>query len=1400
MESEVTQGRGWPGAFRVKAVLVLVVVGTAICIAGRAGDGRDPALTIPYCPKPPVIDGKLAEGEWEFAAAVSMFEAYSRPVSRVMRMEQPTFYVCWDSDNLYVAMDSLESPVNRVMAQCVQNDHMRVIGDDCMELMVCPGDSEAIKDPDFPTYYFAVNSIGTLWDAMFKPLRAERYNSWQSGAEIAHGVDGTRWNCEMRVPLASIAGERPVDGTMWRMNFDRTYHGYYWSAWNASGGLNDPRVGGDVTFATSCPSVRLVSVEELIAASLKIVMEVANATETAQDVTLSITATGYDEKGEEPVSVGTDEKTVAVAPGTKQEIALGGGQRLRRYNTITLAATDAAGKRLFFLQRDVQIPVPRIAVRPAPELSLVYVFPRFLPSLERLAVEVDVTAWLRKMGAEDGAFQTEVTVCPKDSPGKPVIRWTCDGFKRGKGVWRPSATDQPKGKYSVPVRVTGSGKAVWRASTRDLPEGEYTVRVRVSESGKELIVHDDWFEKRIFDWMVHKRGLTEEAPAPYTALEVDGASVRPWGREYRFAPTGLPGAVVSQSKPLLSGPVTLQAIVNGKPAKAEVKHPFKVRDAKPVEVCGESLLSLRGMAVFLVSSTEFDGLTIFRLTYAPADKPVTLNRMRLRIPLTGKYCRFYSASGDKEGTNIQGAVLPDAQGKFYDSKEHTYAVGGYPTFSTLLWIGDYDSYFCYAADNPKGWVVRDDAPAVEASREGDEVVVWLNLVNDDVKLAFARTLEFAFQTGPTKPLPKGWRGIQFDGDPGAVPTTVSRPPLAGGGLTLYGGPNVIHPGLTPDVVEKSRERIAEYASSGPYKVVGYHRWPMAIKGHPTTRVYRGEWGIDKAEWDSAKSVTKWQWEKRLFGDDKDLYIRLLVKPVPSYVDYMIYAYDEALKETELCGTYDDTGSPISVYDEELCLGYSAADGRKVCSSGLWIYRDRWKRAAALHARHGRPNYMGDSQHTQAHYQPAYGFIGLWMPCERGYYNHHLDRDNLDFYGSLERYYAYNPSHAFGQPGCAIGMGSMQTALDLLARDTRVMMMMALLHDQDVGTFGHRDPRTVYRLREVRNVFRQWEDDVSFTGFWAEPCPARAENPAFRVSLYRRPNSTLLIVGNTGEAGSSRIVPGWKALGLDVRTAQLGAPETGETIALKDGGFTVDLPRHGVRLVLAGDLSGYAWQPARDPGRDLPRPANALVELSDALRGPELDAGWTVDLHEGSSSVGFVDGRCYVQANHYGYGHIRRKLGVDNVSVQCMVLGKGVGGVDAYCGGMGLWWKGGAYVRVIPGGNKKKFYYETTGERPVYGREISTEAVPRWYPYFANGVKIQLTPEAIRFFVSTDGKTWEQDRELPRSDKTAGAPTWVVLGNGGATGDEPLFKNVTSRHFRPDHCNLVTVFTDFAVGE
>jgi hypothetical protein len=152
----------------------------------------DPEWVIPACPTPPKIDGQLAPGEWQFAVALTGLEAYN--AGSGMRTEQPVFYVFRDRENLYVAMDSLESNTNTLVASCVKHDYLGLIGDDCLELMVAPGTRSEADRFDFPTFYLAANSLGTIWDARFVPLSAEVHNSWESGVEVANAVDGTRNN------------------------------------------------------------------------------------------------------------------------------------------------------------------------------------------------------------------------------------------------------------------------------------------------------------------------------------------------------------------------------------------------------------------------------------------------------------------------------------------------------------------------------------------------------------------------------------------------------------------------------------------------------------------------------------------------------------------------------------------------------------------------------------------------------------------------------------------------------------------------------------------------------------------------------------------------------------------------------------------------------------------------------------------------------------------------------------------------------------------------------------------------------------------------------------------------------------------------------------------------------
>jgi hypothetical protein len=289
-----------------------------------------------------------------------------------LRQEQPVFYVFRDAENLYVAMESVESSTNSLVAKCSQHDSLQICGDDCLELMIAPGAGEDLKRFDFPAFYWVLNSIGTLWDCKFIPLCAEDHNSWESDAQVAHQVDGTYWSCEVRIPLVTISRDLPQDGTVWRMNFDRTYHSYQYCAWK-TGALNDGRAGGNVTFDRTAPAVRMIGTDALVGGKMSLTLEVANGTDRPQKVQLSLRCRGQNTPAQPMTEIGKDLKEVALQPGEVVEVILGNGQELQKFNQLALKVTDAVGRQLMSAERNVSLPVPRYVKHRAPQVPLVYV-------------------------------------------------------------------------------------------------------------------------------------------------------------------------------------------------------------------------------------------------------------------------------------------------------------------------------------------------------------------------------------------------------------------------------------------------------------------------------------------------------------------------------------------------------------------------------------------------------------------------------------------------------------------------------------------------------------------------------------------------------------------------------------------------------------------------------------------------------------------------------------------------------------------------------------------------------------------------------------------------------------------------------------------------------------------
>lgn len=180
-----------------------------------------------YVNKPPVIDGKLNDKQWEKSSWENQFEDIEG-ANKTKPYYATQFNIVWDSNYLYVAAYLQEPDIwatKKNRDDIIYHDH----------------DFELFLDPnnDGENYFeFEINALGTLMDLlMSKPYKkGGTYNlKWDAaGIKYAVFVEGTinnntdkdkGWSVEMAIPFSALkVGERnylPSVANPWRLNFSR---------------------------------------------------------------------------------------------------------------------------------------------------------------------------------------------------------------------------------------------------------------------------------------------------------------------------------------------------------------------------------------------------------------------------------------------------------------------------------------------------------------------------------------------------------------------------------------------------------------------------------------------------------------------------------------------------------------------------------------------------------------------------------------------------------------------------------------------------------------------------------------------------------------------------------------------------------------------------------------------------------------------------------------------------------------------------------------------------------------------------------------------------------------------------------------------------------------------------
>ena len=726
------------------------------------------------------------------------------------------------------------------------------------------------------------------------------------------------------------------------------------------------------------------------------------------------------------------------------------------------------------------------------------------------------------------------------------------------------------GTSPAPIRVTKGrfGQAV--IPYTNLPQGAYNVICDITtKDGKPgSSVTTKFVVPAPPVWLQEKAGVSDTPPPPWTPVEVEQDSARMWGREYQLGAFGLPAKLQTQGASMLAGPISFRTVADGSEVTWTPRRRLVTKRTEAEVVLEGASRSALGELSWRTQA-EYDGFLLHDLSLAPTDG-AEVEMMELRIAIRKECARLYS-----QGARIRG-FLPKGEGPI-GSAGHYW------------WIGTDDLGLCGATEH-NGSLIAGAGGASSIVREpsGDITVVY-RFVGKPTVLTEPWKLRLVLQATPTKPLPADWR-------------TWRDASCFGGSSEIYNGwkntvnlwiaypwyterTHLYHPypvvrdanwyrghvkslqdnggGLWRDNDTLTVDETAGMAKrSGASKVTPYALFAFMAPGMPECDFYWKEW-FNPLGFSS-------------MGDKWDT--RAAVRPVSSYVDFMVWKHRELIREYGHDGLYIDfAGLCQAVLDLEQGLGYERGGVAHPVSFPVVANREIWKRMYTMQ-RQENPGALILGHVSENTCVPLLSFCDVWINGEGNWYGQ-LKDDYLEVLPLDELRAEWRAQHFGGIPWWlpAWQRAAVLEDKDVVRRseDGRVgkvtvekthhMLGIALLLDIFVWPITGSNAEAATQLYAVQDEFGM--GDVTFAGYWDNATLIGGQTDAIKASAYRKPEGgALVVVYNTArEAGTLTLTVDWDQLKSDGPLEVFDA-YTKEPVVVNGNALTLDVPRLNYRLL------------------------------------------------------------------------------------------------------------------------------------------------------------------------------------------------------------------------------------------
>ena len=897
---------------KMSKYILVMICGISTLLTYGADAALPSYIRIPLMTKPPLIDGKIQEGEWRDAS--ESFGVLQLGTNSLAGRDA-VFFIGYDAKNLYFACKSELPPAGMNLLSRVRERNGKVYADDAVELIIMPPHKEYV-------YQFISNAPGTFFAKKYSVSRGSvctaEPREWEPKAVTASSLKDGNWEIEAVIPLEDLGTKGLPCDQEWHLQMTRDWRQpAEQTPWNKSGNFCNPDSMGIMVMDKDAPAAHFKGLGKDYRKGLfDIGFSAFNSTGAACDVEcdVSIVSDGP------PRGLNAKER---IASGQSKDFDLKYSEKA--VITSDLSATikeSKSGKLLmrrnfkFGSSKETRWENP--AAKENADMDFAY-----YPYYKLIKCRVDISL--------AGGEIAQVSFHVKDQNGK-IIGETIAGQKI-KNYYRA--------EWELPELAENTYKAVCEIAFKN---GEKKIL------GKEFLV-------KHFPWEHNQIGLEKVIVPPFKPLKTDKAK-----REVSALMTGygIKGLfwdrIYSQGENILDSPVKL--VINGKDTLEEKS--FEFISVEDHAVNARAIVSGNGLEIKSKHEYDYDGMCKVTLDIIP-DGKIEIENAWIDIPLKKSTARLMHTMHNTM-KNHPADFIPEGNGVVWDSRMGYKSDEIRGNFWPYFWLGDIYKGFCWFTASDKDWSLNYEKAAIQIIRKDDSVILRINIVNKPCVWDKPFQYVMGFQPTPVKPRMTGWRRVS-ERVKFKTEGSIAMALLAG--TCVWGADGAYDPwpagkdySMTRKLARPARKQSAKNTSDVEpfiekhFPNVSKERYDF-VKRH----LMRGrDWGAfcdffvpylnptaSEMYWDEYKVYMDEWWYGNYRENVSDDYN---TEPCRSYQDMLLY-YTRELVRNGMDGLYYDNIRDRTSYDTTTGPAYELPDGKIQPYFTIFSVRELLKRTYTM---------------------------------------------------------------------------------------------------------------------------------------------------------------------------------------------------------------------------------------------------------------------------------------------------------------------------------------------------------------------------------------------------------------------------------------------------------------------